>query len=251
VGRDDDRIKQEIAGAELSVRPRNLSSTYLQEAVEGLHAMGHAPSLFQPWPPPPGCADNATQRAMMFLGARQTRRVLGRKVVMFAAFAAESYVNEFIAAHVDPGTRQYQTIDRLSPVNKYLRGARDAYGETLFFREREPMPLIAGLFELRDKLVHPKPGFGLASWLEADDEVEEEFTPQKVAEHVIAVGGAGEVMIRRAYGFHVIDPIAAGIWLGRPVIRAYAERYVTLPRAERPSEPPLLRQALEYVRQLP
>jgi hypothetical protein len=251
VGRDEERIEQEIGGAERPPRPRNLSSTYLQEALDALHAIGNAPSLYRPWPPPEARVENEVQRGLMLLIARQTRRVWARKAVLFAALAGESYVNEFISALVPANSRQYETLDRLSTVNKYLRGTRDAYGETLFFRDREPMRLIVELFGLRDKLVHPKPGFGVASWLEADDDSEEDFSPTQVAEYMIAVGGAGGIMIRRAYGFDAIDPIASAIWFGRPAIRAYAQRHVTVPPVERPPEPPLLQQALEHVSKRP
>jgi hypothetical protein len=222
MSRDEDRIEEEIAGAERPIRPRNLSSTYMQEAVDALHAMGNAPSLYKPWPPP--AARDRVRRGVMTVLARQTRRVLARKGVPFAALAAESYVNEFIAAHVAIGTSVYEKLDRFSPVNKYLRGTAESYGETLFLRDREPMEEIAELFDLRTRLGHPKPGFGPASWLEEDDASEEPFAPTRLAEFIIAVGGAGELMIRRAYGFDATDPIASAMWFGRDAIRAYARR---------------------------
>jgi hypothetical protein len=251
VSRDEQRIEEEIAGVHRPARPRNLSSTYLEQAADTLYAMGNPPSLYKPWPPPPARDDNQRQRAMMALAARRSRRVMGRTAVLFAALAAESYVNEFISAHIAADSRQYRTLDALNPVNKYLRGTHEAYGENLFFRDREPMQVIAALFEMRTKLVHPKPGFGPASWLDQDDDSEGEFAPAVIAEYVISVGGAGEVMVRRAYGFDAIDPIASVLWLGRPAVRAYAERAAALPPIGRPPEPPLLEQALEHIRRLP
>ena len=85
MSRDEERIEEEIAGARRPGRPRNLSSTYLEQAVDTLHAMGNPPSLYKSWPPPQAPDDNRIQLAMMALGARYSRRIMGRTALLFAA----------------------------------------------------------------------------------------------------------------------------------------------------------------------
>ncbi len=171
--------------------------------------------------------------------------------MLFAAFAAESYVNEFLAAVMADRRARLRTIDRWPTVKKYLEGTHEAYGAPLFFDDREGMPEIRQLFDLRNKLAHPEPGFGMSSIFEADDEAEDEFAPPRLAEFVVMVGGAGELLVRRAYGFDALDVVASAVWLGRDVIRSYAQRASASPVPERRSEPPLLHQAISHVSGMP
>jgi hypothetical protein len=251
VRRDEERIEEEIGGAERPARPRNLSAAYLDQAIDALQATGNAPSLYRPWPPLKVREDNAIQRGVVGLDARRARRMFCRSAVLFAALAAESYVNEFLAVHLADRPDDLRKIDRWPTVKKYVRGTGDAYGEQLFFDDREAMPVIRELFELRHKLVHPKPGFGPPHLFESDAESEIDFAPPKIAEFVVMVAGAGDLLVRRAYGFDALDVTAAVAWMGRSVIRVYGQRAAAMPPPSRPPERPLFLQALEHVQKLP
>jgi hypothetical protein len=141
-----------------------------------------------------------------------------------------------------------RTIDRWPTTKKYLEGTHEAYGEQLFFDDREAMPVIRELFRLRNKLAHPRPGLGVPSMFEDDNADEQEFMPSRLAEFVVMVGGAGDLLVRRAYGFHALDLMASATWYGREAIRTYGDRADNMPPPERPSEPPLLQQAIAQIR---
>jgi hypothetical protein len=78
-----------------------------------------------------------------------------RNSILFSAFAAEAYVNEFLTerlARADP-----DAIDRLPTVEKYVVGVTYAVGDRVFPRGAEPVQTLKVLFEMRNELAHPKP----------------------------------------------------------------------------------------------
>jgi len=244
--RDADRIEEEIAGAERPGRDAGLSGDYLLQALEALDEAGDPSVLFAHWrrfPP----KDPAAVRGQMRTAARRARIRATRTAVLFAALAAESYVNEFLNAH-----GVLDKWDREPTHRKYLKGTAEAYGSPLFFADREAYPIIVDLFKLRDRLVHPKPGFGVAGTTgEPDANFARLFAMGKVAEYVVMVGGSAELLMRRAYGFDSVEVIGTAIWRGRPVIRNYAKRHARLPAWNAPSERPLFRQAGDHVMAMP
>jgi hypothetical protein len=138
------------------------------------------------------------------------------------------------------------------PRRSELERPAEAYGSPLFFADREEYPVIVDLFKLRDRLVHPKPGFGVAGTTgEPDANFARLFAMGKVAEYVVMVGGSAELLMRRAYGFDSVEVIGTVIWRGRPVIRDYAKRHARLPAWNAPSERPLFRQAGDHVMAMP
>jgi len=137
-------------------RPRGLAGAYLQQAVDALSAAGDPDRLYPRWAREKPTAEPA--RAFATVEASNQRRTHARTAVMFAALAAEAYVNEFLATMLNGG--DFRAMDRLPTVEKYVVGCRLAPGEALFDRGREPVQTIASLFKLRDKLVHPKAGHG-------------------------------------------------------------------------------------------
>jgi hypothetical protein len=240
--RDKERLEEELAGATRPSRERGLSGEYLLQALESLHAAGDPAALFDHWrrfPP----KDVDARRDQMIASARRLRVKFARTSVLFAALAAESYVNEFLAAH-----GVLDNWDRETTPRKYLKGTAEAYGGQLFFTDREAYPVILQLFELRHKLVHPKPGFGVTG-LYGDPEAkfEREFELPKVAEYVVMVGGSADLLVPRAYGLDRCDIPGMVVWRGRTVIRDFARRNKRLPALDAPPERSLFRQAGDYV----
>lgn len=151
-----------------------------------------------------------------------------RNAVLFAALAAESYVNEFLGAFLDGS--DYTAVDRMSPVDKYVLGTKFATGDKLFDRQGAPVTKIAALFALRNKLVHPKPGFGPAPFAEPWGEFEENFPPPRAAEFIVTVARAAVILVKRAYGAGHLDDVWANvIWQGREAILGYGERSTGVP----------------------
>ncbi|HEV7938050.1 MAG TPA: hypothetical protein VGP18_08510 [Solirubrobacteraceae bacterium] len=244
--RDAERLEEEITGIERPERHAGLSGEYLLQALDGLHDAGDPAHLFAHWrrfpPDDPGKVENEMRAA-----ALRARVRAARTAVLFAALAAESYVNEFLSVH---GT--LEKWDREPTHRKFLKGTHEAYGSQLFFVDREGYQPIVDLFKLRNRLVHPKPGFGV-SGLHGDPETEFEqlFAMPKVAEYIVAVGGSADLLMPRAYGFESVDIAGMVIWRGKSVIRDYAQRHAKLPAWDAPAERPLFRQAGDHVMAIP
>jgi hypothetical protein len=230
--------------AQTADRPRTLSAAYLEQAVDALHQAGDPAVLFR------GNrerAESETAEAFQFLNAHSTHVTQCRNAVLFTALAAESYVNEFVAFYLKG--EDYKAVDRMTPVvNRYVLGTKLACSEQIFTRGKEPIPTIARLFKLRNKLVHPKPGFGPAALSEPSGEFEEHFPTPKVAEFIVMVAAAAVILLKRAYGPESLDPYADVIWLGRDAILGYGRRATNVPKYDAESEPPLFGQAIDAFR---
>jgi hypothetical protein len=150
----------------------------------------------------------------MVAAARRQRLKQARTAVLFAALAAEAYVNEFLGAHDALGE-----WDRQPPHRKYLKGTEAAYGERLFLPDREPYPVLVALFPT-------------------------------VANYIVMVGGAADVLVPRAYGFESFEVVSRVAWLGRSVIRDFAARLKDLPDWDATAERALFRQAGDHVMRL-
>jgi len=183
----------------------------------------------------------------MHAAALRARIRAARTAVLFAALAAESYVNEFLSVH-----GALEKWDREPTHRKFLKGTHEAYGSQLFFVDREGYQPIVDLFKLRDRLVHPKPGFGVSGVHgEPEADFERLFAMPKVAEYIVTVGGSADLLMPRAYGFESVDVAGMVIWRGKSVIREYAKRHAKLPAWDAPAERPLFRQAGDYVMAIP
>lgn len=244
--RDSERLDEEIAGIERPERDVGLSGEYLLQALDSLHDAGDPAHLYAHWrrfPPTEPEKAGADMRA----AARRARIRAARTAVLFAALAAESYVNEFLSVH-----GAIAKWDREPTHRKFLEGTHEAYGSPLFFADREAYPVIVELFKLRNRLVHPKPGFGVTTpHGQPSTDFEQLFAMPKVAEYIIMVGGSADLLMPRAYGFESIEVVGTVIWRGRSVICDYAKRHTKLPQWDVPPERKLFRQAGDYVIAMP
>ncbi len=226
-------------------RPASLSGAYLLQALESLHAAGDPDALYGPTRLD---EDVAEGRSFFIVQARQNRVQSCWTAVIFAALAAEAYVNEFLASKLD-AKKDRDGLDRLSTVDKYVLGTRVAYPEeTLFRRDDEVIPTLAELFGLRNKLVHPKPGFAPSKLLAPPGEFEGLVEPPKVAHYIVMVAGAAVLLMRRAYPDRPLDVPADMIWFGRTVILEYGKRATKLPALGAASPAPLFKQAVDRLR---
>ncbi|MGN6187368.1 MAG: hypothetical protein ACTHOE_00585 [Conexibacter sp.] len=148
------------------------------------------------------------------------RRVrYSRAAILFAAFAAEAYINEFISAYAKG--RDRDALDRLQPIAKYTLAPRLALARPLFRRDAEPLRTIADLFKQRDVLVHPKPGRGITEpspWL-----ADPLYNPLQATMYVVCVAAAARVLVLHIKTGDRIDMYAELIFRGAAYLSEYAE----------------------------
>jgi hypothetical protein len=148
----------------------------------------------------------------MTQAARRTRLRAARNAVIYAAFSAEAYVNEFLAAH-----DALDDWDREPMHRKFLKGTEAAYGSPLFFADREAYPEIVELVKLRDRLAHPKPGFGVTGvHFEADAKYARLFSLPQIR----GIHSDGRWRWRSARA----TPMAWTKWMSSPVWHGGAEK---------------------------
>jgi hypothetical protein len=216
---------------------RSLAGDYIEQALTALHASGDPGSLWPHWARDRAAEDPDAELGFGWINAELARRRHSRTAILFAALSAEAYINEFLARHLVG--RDLAAVDRLPTVDKYVVGTRLVLGEVVFDRAHEPAQTIAMLFKVRDKLVHPKPGFGPhLNPLDAVQERETMFTPDAAGRYIAFVAAATTVLGRQRGS--KLDMTADVIWFGRNVIFEYAARATrALPRATAEPEPSL------------
>ncbi|HEX4732939.1 MAG TPA: hypothetical protein VH247_00895 [Thermoleophilaceae bacterium] len=219
-------------------RPLGLAGSYLEQALKAFEAASNPERLYEGFRDKADLTDAAEGFAL--LAARQERVTNNRTAVLFAALAAEAYVNEFLAVYLSG--QDYDSVDRMRPVDKYVLGTRLACGELIFARDREPVPALRELFALRNKLAHPRPGFGPANLLEPEGDFEALFIPSAVARFLVMVASSAVILVRRAYGSKTLDVPADFIWHGRSALLDFANRAARMPSRLQEREPPLFGQ---------
>jgi hypothetical protein len=78
-----------------------------------------------------------------------------RRALLFAAFAAEAYANDFLYETWDGSVRD--ALQKLSTVDKYASLPALAGSTTMLDRGREPLQKVKWLFDRRNELVHAAP----------------------------------------------------------------------------------------------
>jgi hypothetical protein len=100
--------------------------------------------------------------------------------MLFAAFAAEAYVNGYLQAGLPRA--DWDAVDRLPSIAKFTVATRlVTNSDAAVGRGREPATTLQVLFKTRDALVHPKPHkpFDFAS-----------VAPERAARCIVAVSRA-------------------------------------------------------------
>jgi len=185
-------------------------STFLSEAVSALLDLldPHGPTS------PVGGAYHRTRWA--------------RIAIIFAAFAAEGYINRALMRGLP--ARDFDALERLSTLDKYALGPRVVFGRDLFDRGAEPLQTVGQLFELRNKMAHPKPRSEQMSRDEmlAGPEAEV-YTPTDAVRFVSAVGAAG-LTLSEAIDASATDAFASLVVGMRDELLRVARMAEALPR---------------------
>lgn len=232
------RIEEERAGVARPA-PASLASSHLLQALEAFDDACTPEALLtsrRSWPLKPGDPPSAWRT---LAGVRQ--RSFCCTSTLFAAFAAEAYVNDFLSVHLKPkvSTKRFDTVDRWPTLRKYTKGVEQAYA-CLFRQGDEVMSDLERLFAVRNQLAHGRPGTGPPMAHMPDPAWRELYPPIQVASWLVAVAGAASLMERRCYGFDYESVPASAIWHGRNLVREHAERGTPLPAADSTGQAPLL-----------
>ena len=207
-------------------RPRTLGSVYLFEAIDAIRDAGSTDTLYKP--AVRAAAPRAREGGWVLLAqhdAAEQRIRFSRNAMLFAAFAAEAYVNEFNTQRF--GGKDYEAVEKLSTVDKYVLAPRLALGRELFPRDREPLQRLRALFKHRDMLVHPKPEKGLPDSIRATGyprvfEADPVYNPREAAAMVVAVAQAADTLVREGQLGSGFDAHAYVVIRGRAALERYA-----------------------------
>lgn len=243
--RDRDRIEEERRGVARPA-PRTLSSSHLLSALNALDDACSPEAVLSPrriWPLKPGDSPQAFATL-----ADITQRELCCTATLFAAFAAEGFVNDFLDVHLrDKVTpARFAEVDRWSTRRKYIHGVEEAYG-ALFREDDEVVPALVQLFDLRNQLVHARPGTGPPMAAAPDPGWRGQHPPSRVARWIVAVAGAAEAMEMRCYGFDYVSFPATAIWRGRERVAGRAAAAEPLPDPDNSGRLPLIQELNEEI----
>jgi hypothetical protein len=237
--KDAKRIEEERAGVARPA-PATLAPAHLAQALNALDDACSPESLAsrrRAWPLSPG-APPAAWRTLA--GIRQREYCCA--ATLFAACAAEAFVNDFLSMHLAPQLteKEFKNIDRYwATTRKYVEAVEMAYGR-LFWEGDEVMPHLRELFDVRNQLAHGRPGAGPPMAHMPDPQWRHAYSPEKVARWLVAVAGAAHSMQIRCYGFDFSSQPASIIWFGRPIVFERANQGSPLPPPELAGSKPLI-----------
>jgi hypothetical protein len=247
--KDEVRIEEERAGVARPA-PRTLASSHLLQALNSLDDACSPEALYRPrrtWP-----LERDDSPAAWRTLADITQRNLCCTATLFAAFAAEAYVNDFLDIHLreQVSAKQFAQIDRSwSTRRKYLEAVPLAYAP--LFRDSEDddvIPHLTSLFKVRNALVHARPGSGPPMAALPDPSWRTEYPPTTVGRWLVAVAGAADALEVRCYGFDYFSFPGRTIWQGRQFVADRVRRADELPSADDEEPPPLIEALNEEVR---
>jgi hypothetical protein len=164
-----------------------MAGTHLTDAVRALRDAGSSDALYEP---ELRVMDPSEVEYDWFSLARdeaEGERVLySRRSLLFAAFAAEGYANDFLYERWDGSDRD--ALQRLSTVDKYVLLSQVAGRAGDLTRDKDPIQRIKWLFQRRDELVHAGP---------KDKDLTydpENHNPVMAAKCIVAVGDAASTL---------------------------------------------------------
>jgi hypothetical protein len=156
--------------------PPNTPWLYLRDAARALRDCGSAPALYEGWR---GETGRGKDEGMAYLRAPGRRIEFARTSILFSAFAAEAYVNAFLAERLGD---EFPEVEWASTTDKYVKYVRRAAPELEFSRGEQPGQDLVLLFKARNALAHPKKGVP----------VEPEVTPTLAGTSIVAVASAAD-----------------------------------------------------------
>jgi hypothetical protein len=191
-----------------------MAGTHLADAVRALRDAGSADALYDPSLRATNSGEvNYEDFSLARDEAEGWRVTHSRRALLFAAFAAEAYANDFLYENWD-GQRDRDALQKLSPVDKYALLPDLAGATPVLNRGREPLQTIRWLFKRRDELVHAAPRGRDLTYDPAN------HNPRAAAKSIVAVADASAVLNGEAPGGSVLSYVLAE----RNALLEYGER---------------------------
>jgi hypothetical protein len=156
--------------------PPNAPWLYLRDAARALRDCGSAPALYEGWR---GENGRSKDEGMAYLRAPGRRIEFARTSILFSAFAAEAYVNAFLAERLGD---EFPEVERASTMEKYVEHVPCIAPELRFSRGEQPGQGLVLLFKARNALAHPKQGVA----------VKPEIIPTLAGASIVAVASAAD-----------------------------------------------------------
>jgi hypothetical protein len=174
-----------------------MAGTHLADSVRALRDAGSPDALYEPSlraTPDISHEDFSLARDE----AEGWRVTYCRRALLFSAFAAEAYANDFL--YEKWGGKDLDALQKLSTVDKYALLPALAGATTVLDRSREPLQRIGWLFKRRDELVHARPRDDRdLTWDPAN------HNPLAAAKSIVAVADAAETLNGKAPGGSVLS----------------------------------------------
>lgn len=182
------------------------AGAYLSQAKDALIACGNRSKLYGMVAAVP---EEIDLRIQFHFAAQSKQLEFARTSILFSALAAEAYINGFLLSHLTPA--DFDSIDRMRTVDKYVIAPELALGRRLFERGADPAQTIHALFTLRDRLVHPKVKKLRVERGTFMDPRFADFNPQSAARFLVQVGAAAVVLRDNTMEEKTQDPILDSI----------------------------------------
>jgi hypothetical protein len=180
-----------------------MAGTHLEDALRALRHTGSADALYDhklrsmdprelDWPDVSLARDEAESR----------RLTHSRRALLFAAFSAEAYANDFLFEEWSGKDRE--ALQALSTVDKYALLPGFAGRASVLERGRNPLQRIKWLFDRRNELVHAKPREDRDLTWEPEN-----HNPTAAAESIIAVAEGATTLAGEAPEASVLSYVLA------------------------------------------
>jgi hypothetical protein len=212
-----------------------MAGTHLQDSVRALRDAGSPDALYNPSLRASNPNTISYEDVCLARDEAEGWRVTYcRRALLFAAFAAEAYANDFLYEKWSGQDRD--ALRKLSTVDKYAILSALAGETTTLDRSREPLQSIKWLFDRRNELVHavPRGGDRDLTWDPAN------HNPVAAANSIVAVADAAAKLTGEVPRASVVSYVLGE----RQALLEYGKRAAEkLPEIHDPPSPDLLLEA--------
>lgn len=194
----------QLAMASFTLYFESMAGTHLEDALRALRDTGSSDALYDHKlrsiePKEIDWREVGVARDI----AESWRITYSRRALLFAAFSAEAYANDFLFEEWSGG-KDRKALQALSTVDKYALLPGFAGRESVLDRGRDPLQRIKWLFDRRNELVHAKPHSDKDLTWEPEN-----HNPVAAAESILAVAEGAAVLAGEAPEASVLSYVLA------------------------------------------
>jgi hypothetical protein len=199
--------------AQIEIYFETMAGTHLSDSVRALRDSGSSDTLYDPSLRAAAPEDVDYAWFSMSRDEAEYERVsYSRRALLFAAFAAEAYANDFLYERW--GGQDRDALQKLPTIDKYVLLSQLAGKPVPLTRGAEPIQTLKWLFQHRDELVHAAP---------RDEDLTyspENHNPRAAARCIVAVADAASRLVDEVHPNSVLGYVLAE----RKALLAYGER---------------------------